>query len=57
MRRVRRGEIGGKGLGAATGLADFAHDGFGFLSGAAIMDEDLRAGLGERQRTSAADAA
>ena len=57
VRPVRRREIGADGVGAAAGLANLRDDGFGFLRAAAVMDENLRAGLGERQRAGAADAA
>jgi hypothetical protein len=51
---VRRGEIGGDGVGAAAGLADFRDDRFCLFRAAAVMDKYLRAGLGERQRAGAA---
>ena len=44
---VRRGEIGGDGIGAAAGLADFRDDRFCLLRAAAVMDKHLGAGLGE----------
>ena len=36
---VRRGEVGGDGIGAAAGLPDFRDDGFGLLGAASVMDE------------------
>ena len=57
VRPVRRGEIGGDGVGAAAGLADFSDDGFRLLRAASVMDEHLGAGLGERQCAGAPDAA
>jgi hypothetical protein len=57
VRAIRRGEIGGDGIGAATGLADVCDDGVRLLCAAAVMHENLGAGPGERQRAGAADAA
>src|SRR5882672_777262 len=57
VRTVRRGQIGGNGVGAAAGLANFGDDGFGLFHAAAVMDQHLRAGLGEGQRAGAANAA
>jgi len=49
VRPVRGGEIGGDSVGAAARLADFRDDGFRLLRAAAVTDEHLGAGLGERQ--------
>ena len=57
VRPVGRGEVGADRVGAAAGGADFGDHGLGLVGAAAVMDEDLRAGLGERQRAGAADAA
>jgi hypothetical protein len=57
VRPIRRGEIGSDGVGAAAGLADFRDDRFCLFRAAAVMDKYLGAGLGEGQRTGAADAA
>jgi hypothetical protein len=57
VRPVRRGEIGGDGVGAAAGLTDCRDDRFCLFRAAAVMDKHLSAGLGEGLRTGAADAA
>jgi hypothetical protein len=57
VRPVRRGEIGGGGIGAAAGLADLSDDGFRLLRAASVMDKHLGAGLAERQGAGAPDAA
>jgi hypothetical protein len=57
VRALRRSEIGGDGLGAAAGFADVPDDRFRLLRAAPVMDEHLRAGPGERQRTGPADTA
>jgi hypothetical protein len=51
------GKIGGKCFGAPASLADFGNDGFGFVRRTAIVHENLRAVLRERQGAGAADPA
>jgi hypothetical protein len=57
VRPVWRSEIGGDGISASAGLANFRDDGFSFRGPACVMDEHLGAGLGERQSAGAPDAA
>jgi len=51
---VRRGKIGGNGVGTPAGLADLGDDGFGLSHAAAVVDKNLRAHSGEGQRAGAA---
>ena len=57
MGAVGRAEIGTDGVGTAAKFADFGGDAIGLHGAAGIVDQHLRAGFGQRQRRSAADAA
>src|SRR3977135_2452990 len=54
---VRGGKIRRYGIRSATGFAYLCDNTVGLLRAAAVMHEDLGAGLGERERAGAADAA
>ena len=54
MRAIWGGEVSSDRIGAAAGVADFRHHSLCLLCAAAIMNEDLCSGFGERQCAGAA---
>ena len=57
MRAVRSGEVGCDHVGAAAGVVNFRGDRLGLLRTAAVVNNNLRSGLGKGESAGAPDAA